>query len=555
MNRIEENEMEPFACCTPPHLLDARSADDGAGAAGGEESAARDPDADACCGGPERSSGPDIRGGRNPRAVAGEREACGPLGDGDGGSDLPVAVIGAGPVGLAAAAHLARRDLPAVVLEAGPGPGTSVRGWGHVRLFSPWELCVDPVAAEMLEERGWEPPSGCELPTGDELVDRYLEPLAELPEVRRATRYGHRVVDVTREGRDRLKGASAEERAAAPFVVRYEADGGTGHLRARAVIDASGTWTRPRPLGADGLPAVGEREAADRVRYGIPDVLGADRDRYAGARTAVVGAGHSAANVLLDLVRLGEEAPGTEPVWVLRGEAPERVFRDTEDDELAARGALERRLKELVEAGKVEAVAGFGTRAVERRDDGVVLRDRDGRALRADRVVGVTGFRPDLEMLGELRLELDPATEAPRDLGPLIDPNVHSCGTVPPHGEEELRHPEPGFYIVGMKSYGRAPTFLLPTGYEQVRSVVASLAGDHEAAARVELELPETGVCSADAALAAEAAAAPAGGRSSGGRGAAAAAGDGGLADAAPGGRVGADGRGSAGADAEVCCG
>ncbi len=461
--------MEPFACCTPPHLLDARSADGDPGKAG------------------------------SPRDGSVDRD-----GAGDGGGDLPVAVIGAGPVGLAAAAHLARRDLPAVVLEAGPGPGASVREWGHVRLFSPWELCVDPVAAEMLEATGWEPPTSCELPTGDELVERYLEPLAGLPAIRRAIRYGHRVVGVTREGRDRLKGASAGDRAAVPFLVRYEADDGLGHLRARAVIDASGTWTRPRPLGADGLPAVGEAEAADRVRYGIPDVRGDDRERYAGARTAVVGAGHSAANVLLDLVRLAEEAPDTEPVWVLRGEAPERAFRESEDDELAARGALERRLRELVEGGRVEAVAGFGTRAVERTKDAVVLRDGDGRALRADRVVGVTGFRPDLEMLRELRLELDPATGVPRDLGPLIDPNVHSCGTVPPHGEEELRHPEPRFYVVGMKSYGRAPTFLLPTGYEQVRSVVASLAGDDEAAARVELELPGTGVCSADAALAAD---------------------------------------------------
>ena len=99
-------------------------------------------------------------------------------------------------------------------------------------------------------------------------------------------------------------------------------------------------------------------------------------------------------------------------------------------------------------------------------------------------------------MLSELRLDLDPIVESPRALAPLIDPNVHSCGTVPPHGAEELRQPEPGFYIVGMKSYGRAPTFLMLTGYEQVRSVVAELTGDLVAARRVELTLPATGVCS-----------------------------------------------------------
>lgn len=423
--------------------------------------------------------------------------------------ELPVAVVGAGPVGLSAAAHLAARDLPAVVLEAGDGPGAAVREWGHVRLFSPWEMCLDPVAAEMLGERGWEPPPGDELPTGEELVERYLEPLARHPDLRGAVRYGHRVTGVTRLGRDRLKGGAA--RGDTPFVLRYETDEGRGRLRARAVLDASGTWGRPRPLGASGLPARGEREADGRLEYGLPDVRGADRDRYAGRRTAVVGGGHSAANVLLDLVRLGEEAAGTEALWVLRGGRPGSVFRDEADDEdeLEARGALERRLRELVEAGRVRMVTGFATRAVEyggveSREGPVTLEAEDGRTLEVDRVVGVTGFRPDLSMLRELRLDLDPRTEAPRDLGPMIDPNVHSCGSVPPHGEAELRHPEPGFYLVGMKAYGRAPTFLLPTGYEQVRSVVAHLAGDEEAARRVELELPETGVCSADAALAAD---------------------------------------------------
>lgn len=447
--------MAALACCAPPHLLE-RAAVSSSGT---------------------RADGPDE-------------------------GQLPVAVIGAGPVGLAAAAHLVRRGQPAVVLEAGDAAGASVRAWGHVRLFSPWKLCIDPVAKGMLESAGWTPPPPDELPMGDDLVKDYLEPLAELPEIRRVIRYRHRVTGVTRAGRDRLTGR--DDRREAPFLVRYETGRTPGHLRARAVIDASGTWTRPRPLGAHGLPALGEEAAGHRIEYGLPDVLGDDRERYAGRRTAVVGAGHSAANVLLDLVRLSEDAPETEPLWVLRGDRPERMFRDDRDDELAARGALERRLGRLVASGKVRMVTGFGTVAVRERRDAVVLVDDDGQALAADRIVGVTGFRPDLEMLRELRLDLDPLTEAPRELGPLIDPNVHSCGTVPPHGEATLRHPEPGFYLVGMKSYGRAPTFLLPTGYEQVRSVVAALAGDQAAARSVELVLPETGVCCGDAALEAD---------------------------------------------------
>ena len=118
-----------------------------------------------------------------------------------------------------------------------------------------------------------------------------------------------------------------------------------------------------------------------------------------------------------------------------------------------------------------------------------------------DEIVASTGSRPDLTMTRELRLRLDPIVESTETLAPLIDPNVHSCGSVPPHGHRELTHPEAGYFAVGAKSYGRAPNFLLATGYEQVRSVVAALAGDLAAADDVQLVLPETGVCSTDLAV------------------------------------------------------
>lgn len=148
-------------------------------------------------------------------------------------------------------------------------------------------------------------------------------------------------------------------------------------------------------------------------------------------------------------------------------------------------------------AGRVRVVTGFRTAAVQRHGAEVTLTSEDGADLRGlDEVVALTGFRPDHSIMAELRLDLDDRLEAPRRLAPLIDPNVHSCGTVYPHGAAELAHDgEPGVYVVGMKSYGRAPSFLALTGYEQIRSVVAELAGDHDAAARVELTLPETGVC------------------------------------------------------------
>jgi thioredoxin reductase len=410
--------------------------------------------------------------------------------DGDEG-EPPVAVIGAGPVGLAAAAHLIDRGIRPLLLEAGPTVGASVRAWGHVRVFSPWAFNLDPVAAGMLERAGWTAPDPDGYPTGAELVERYLEPLAALPEIASNLRLGARVTAVARHGIDKLKDAGRGE---APFELVIEQDGVERRVLARAVIDASGTWTRPNPLGAGGLLAVGERAVRARIAYGIPDVLGRERDRYAGKRVLVVGSGHSAFNAILDLVALRDTEPATRIAWAIRVGAPGRKYGGGGGDQLPARAALGDTVRRLVEDGSVELVAGFHTRQVLIDGDGLMLADGERRLI-ADEVIAATGFRPDLEMLRELRLDLDDRVEAARALAPLIDPNLHSCGSVPPHGVDELSHPDAGIYIVGMKSYGRAPTFLLRTGYEQVRSVVAALAGDWESARNVELFLPETGVC------------------------------------------------------------
>jgi thioredoxin reductase len=406
-------------------------------------------------------------------------------------SHLPVAVIGAGPVGLAAAAHLAARGIEPVVFEAGDSVGASVREWGHVRVFSPWSYNVDPVAAELLEATGWSAPAPEGYPTGDEIVERYLEPLAAVPGIAESLHLRSRVVSVTRQGIDKLKDAGRED---APYQLVVERRGDERRYLARAVIDASGTWTRPNPLGAGGVRAAGERRHADRIAYGIPDVLGGARERYADRRVLVVGSGHSAFNAILDLVALRDSHPETEVVWAIRGGAPDRAYGGGGDDQLPARGALGETVRALVADGSVEVVAGFHTRAVADENGRLVVDDGRRRVV-ADEIIAATGLRPDLELLRELRLDLDDRVEAPRALAPLIDPNLHSCGSVPPHGVDELSHPDAGMYIVGMKSYGRAPTFLLRTGYEQVRSVVAALAGDWESARNVELVLPETGVC------------------------------------------------------------
>jgi hypothetical protein len=411
--------------------------------------------------------------------------------------ELPIVIIGAGPVGLAAAAQLVAKGRPFLVLEAGPRVGAHIEAWSHVQVFSPWRFNVDPVARGLLLRAGWVEPDGDVLPTGAELLAGYLEPLAKLPQLADRIRLGAKVIGVGRVGFDKMKTPGRE---LAPFEVRIRTGGGDETLLARAVIDASGTYGTPNPLGAGGLPAIGEAEQRDRIFYGIPDVLGTHRVRYAGRSVAVVGSGHSAFNVLLDLARLREADPATAITWAIRRDAIGTLYGGGAGDALPARGNLGDRVRALVEARAIRLEAGFRTDAVRRHAGAVTLGAADGRELGPfDEIVGATGFRPELGMLSELRLDLDPAVESPRALAPLIDPNIHSCGTVPPHGVVELGHPEPGFYIVGMKSYGRAPTFLMLTGYEQVRSVVAELTGDPVAARRVELVLPATGVCSTDA--------------------------------------------------------
>lgn len=411
---------------------------------------------------------------------------------------LPVAVIGAGPIGLAAAAHLLSRGLTPLVLEAGASPGSSILSWGHVRVFSPWKYMVDDVARQLLEAHGWTMPDEEALPTGHEIAGDYLAPLAALPPLSPHIRYGHRVTAVSRLGFDKVRSVGRDE---APFeLVARTSDGAEMRLHARAVIDASGTFTTPNPMGAGGLHIEGEIDSADRIFHGIPDVLGRLRARYAGRHTLVLGSGHSAFNALLDLAWLKTEAPDTRITWALRRSEVGLLFGGGTKDALPARGSLGAKLRQLVEIGVIEMVTGFRARRIISRVDGALIHGGEQVIGPVDEIVVAAGFRPDLDMLREVRLALDPALEAPVRLAPLIDPNVHSCGTVYPHGYAELQHPESDFFIVGMKSYGRAPTFLMLTGYEQVRSVVSALAGDLESAGNVQLVLPETGVCSTDSA-------------------------------------------------------
>ena len=425
---------------------------------------------------------------------------------------LPIAILGAGPIGLAAAAHLAERNQQFVILEAGNSVGAAMESWNHVKLFSTWQYNIDGAARRLLESRNdpgaapWEQPRPTQLPTGRELIDAYLAPLAAHPAIAPHLRLQRRVTAVTRTT---PTGGSFDKtrttaRGTQPFLIRFATATGEHELTARAVIDATGIWNSPNPVGRSGIHAIGETTAREQalITSPLPDPLGAERSQFAGKRVLVLGSGHSAATTLIALGRLRQQDPATEILWGIRGAAdPGRLFGGGAADELPARGQLGASLRRLVESANVTLLEGVSVSELRVESDATPHRltvvSADGRTLEVDFLVPATGFRPDHRITAELRLALDDATEAPVALGPLIAPEFHSCGTVPAHGATALAHPEKHFYTVGAKSYGRAPTFLLATGYEQVRSVTAELSGDGEAARQVKLSLPQTGVCSA----------------------------------------------------------
>ncbi|EAY25778.1 NAD(P)-binding domain-containing protein [Microscilla marina] len=412
-------------------------------------------------------------------------------------STLPTAIIGGGPVGLAAAAHLFLANQPFILFETGKSVGHNLLDWGHVRVFSPWQYNIDKAARALLQQSVWQAPDDKGLPLGAEIVHNYLQPLANLPQIKPHIHLNSQVIQVGRKGLDKM---TTKNREQCPFVLRVKQGDVYQRYEAKAVIDVSGTWQNPNPIGSGGVSALNEENCQQHIFYGIPDVLGIHRERFANKSVAVVGGGHSAINSLLDLNKLRAAFPATQLHWVLRKKDMAEAYGGKENDGLRARGALGKRIEKLVEAKKVHIHTPFHIDEIMWQGaPPFTIKDVAGNTLEGiQEIVANTGARPDFSFLREIRYAHNSALESVPALANLIDPNIHSCGTVRPHGERELRQPEKDFYIAGAKSYGRAPTFLMATGYEQVRSIVAAIAGNWQAAKEVKLELPETGVCSTE---------------------------------------------------------
>jgi hypothetical protein len=404
-----------------------------------------------------------------------------------------IAILGAGPVGLEAALAAADGGFPFTVYEAAPAVAGNVRSWGHVRLFTPWELNVSPRMRRHLEAAGAAVPDGAECPTGNELVERLLEPLAALPEIAPHLRLGARVVSVGREGLLKHEEIATAERGRRPFRLllseRSDRRGASGREwaeRADLVIDATGTYGHPNSLGDAGIPAPGEGALGDEIRRDIPD-LSREAADWAGKTVLLAGTGHSAQTAVRALAELAGEATGTRVIWAMR--QPEPSWGTHEGDPLTGRAAL---------AAEAAALAGGASPAVETRrgvvveeltkPNGkvrVVLRNGAGtlpESLEVDRVLSLTGFVGDHQMYRQLQVHECYATCGPIKLSAaLLGAAGGDCLTQTGHGADTLTNPEPGFFILGIKSYGRNNTFLMRVGWEQVGEVFGLLSGTRAA--------------------------------------------------------------------------
>lgn len=392
-----------------------------------------------------------------------------------------IAILGAGPIGLEAALAAAERGWDFTLYEAAPRVAGHVREWGHVRLFTPWDMNVSGRMRAVLAADGVEAPTGDSIPTGNELVDRLYEPVAATASVQPRLRLGSRVHAVAREGLLKHEEIGSEERSAHQFrLLLADADGSERVERADAVIDCTGIYGNPNTLGDGGIPAPGERALEDRIERKLPN-LDAEPERFAGKRILLTGAGHSAQTAARDLAAFARQAPGTEIVWAVR--SPDPGWGAVADDPLPERAGLNATARYLAGGASEDVTAHFGvvTEALAGRDArvGVTLRNGSVDELVVDRILALNGGVGDPGIYRQLQVHECYATAAPMKLSAALlsaEGSGADCLEQTGHGADTLTNPEPGFFILGSKSYGRNSQFLLKIGWEQVDDVFGLLA-------------------------------------------------------------------------------
>lgn len=396
-----------------------------------------------------------------------------------------IAILGGGPIGLEAALASVEAELPFTLYEAAPQVAGNIRSWGHVRLFTPWSMNVSPRARAALQTAGYDVPDGDECPTGAELVEKVLDPLAALPDIAPRVRLGARVVEVGREGLLKSDEIGTGERAARRFrLLLRDTDGRESVEHADVVLDCTGTYDRPNALGAGGIRAPGEQASEAHIVRRIPDLtmpsLEGDAPGWSGTRILLVGAGHSAQTAARDLAELTRRVPATRVTWAIRSPAPS--FGAVPDDPLPRRHSLVERARSLAfgSDSPFDVRLGRSVDALRASGDGIVvtLRDEEGDAeeVVVDRVVSLTGAVGDARMYRQLQVHECYATSGPMKLAAaLLASGSADCLEQESHGVDALRSPEPDFWILGMKSYGRNSSFLLRAGWDQVEDVFSVL--------------------------------------------------------------------------------
>jgi thioredoxin reductase len=377
---------------------------------------------------------------------------------------MRIAVLGAGPIGLEAANMALAAGHEVKVYERGAA-ADSVRHWGHIRMFSPFGMNASPEGANALKRRGYDLPDRELILTAEQYVEAYLQPLADL--LNGTLALHTEVLGVSRERTHKSDRILDERRAESPFRLLLRSGDTESIAESDAVFDCAGTFLNPNPLGDGGLAAPGERAAP--IRYGVPDV-----SDLAGARVLVVGCGHSAATI----VRYLAEQPGTRITWAVRKSGP--PFEIPDEDPLTERKALVTTANRLVSGGAVQFIENAVVERVASTPVTceVTLQTSTRRIpIQVDHVIAATGFRPDLSLMRELQVQTCWATEGSYKLAALLlGKSGGDCLEAPVAGAETLSHPEPGYYTLGIKSYGRRSDFLIRTGHDQIRAVLAALS-------------------------------------------------------------------------------
>ncbi len=397
------------------------------------------------------------------------------------------AVLGAGPIGLEAALYATTLEMDVTAYEAGGEVGSGVRGWRHVEMFSPFGMNRSPLGATLLAREGHDLPDEDAYQTGEEYAETYLRPLSELPLLEGRVRYGARVVSVGKEGLGKSDLIGQEARLERPFRLLLEEDGTERIAHADLVLDCTGLYGNPNWLGSGGIPALGERALRDRIVYALPDVLGGDRDAYAGKTTLLAGDGYSAATTLFGLLELAREEPDTRVVWLTNHDREPR-YEIIEDDALSRRAALieaANLISRREDDENLEQIAGASVERIEATLEGGFRVEIGGSARRqiaVDRVVANVGFSPDNSVYRELQVHECYASRGPMSLAAALlgAGGGADCLAVPSLGPETLKNPEPGFYIIGSKSYGKGFNFLLKNGLDQVRDALGLVTGRPE---------------------------------------------------------------------------